>query len=203
MCSLWHEAELSYYSHKFSPWVARTYEKFTTVFQSSTPTAGGTSHALEAMGLITLICENKIIQKGCHLFHAVMQAPISHLLSEKEVGSFSSGHAHCLQMRQISVISPGSPSYPQVLGSSFPFCHQGWSNHNELIQNALCALGYTFGPITIEALKQLNLTKSLFNHSICYVYQNSKLFQLHTATLSFPSLVTDGSILIQLCNVIR
>ena len=69
------------------------------------------------------------------------------------------------------------------LDRHFDLAAQEGQNQDGPIQNALCALAYTSGPITIEALKLFNPTEPSFVHSISYVFKDDKPFQFHKATL--------------------
>ena len=65
-------------------------------------------------------------------------------------------------------------------------------NHDEPIQDALCALAYASTPETIGALKNFDPTQLPdFVHGICHVFQKERPLQLRRAALFFLPLIAD------------
>ena len=77
------------------------------------------------------------------------------------------------------------------LDHNFDLATRGGQDQHEPIQNALRALAYASGPVTIEALGRFNPTEPSFVRGICYVFQDDKPFQLRKAALFFLPLIGD------------
>ena len=190
--SLLYEAESSCYSHECGPQIDRIYEKLTATLTSATPTTDEIDRALEAMELIVPLCDNAIAQKSYQLFHITMGTPVS-LAHPPE----KKWEASRLTMRGTYKWDKFLPwvEDPQdiltFLDHHFDLATRGGQNQDEPIQNALRALAYASGPVTIEALNRFDPTEPSFVHGICYVFQYDKPFQLRKAALFFLPLISD------------
>jgi len=190
--SLLYEAQSPCYSHEYGPQIDRIYEKLTAAFERADPFTNEIDSALEAMGLIDPLCENGIAEKSYQLFHVAMGTPVSLAYSPEK-----KWEASRLTMRGAY---KWDKSLPQVedpqdilmfLGHHFDLATRCDQNQDEPIQNALCALAYASGPVTIEALKRFDPTDPSFVRGICYVFQDDKPFELRKAALFFLPLISD------------
>jgi len=193
MRSLRYEAESSCYSQECNPQITRIYDKLTAVFGGITPATDEIDRALEAVELITPLCENEIALESYQLFHVAMRTPVSLTYSAEK-----KWEASRLIMRGAYKWDKFLPwvEDPQdilmFLDHHFDLATRGGQNQDEPIQNALRALAYASGPVTIETLKRFDPTEPAFVRGICYVFQDDKPFQLHKAALFFLPLIGDG-----------
>jgi len=194
MFSVVYQAELSTcYSHECSPQITRIYDKLTAMFGSTNPTTDEIDRTLEAVELIAPLCENDFAQKSYQLFHVVMQTPVSLAYSpEKKWEAFRLTVHGTHKWDKFLPWVEDPQDILTFLNHHFDLATRGGQNQDEPIQNALCALAYMSGPVTIEALKRLNPTKPSFVYGIFYVFQNNRAFQLHKAALFFLSLIDNG-----------
>ena len=197
MHSLWHETKSSPRSHKCSAQIGRIYKRLTETFQNPGSTAEEIDRALEAMELIAPLCEADIAEKSYHLFQVVMQAPTSLAYSQEKKWEASRLAMHGAYKWDGSLPPVGDPQHILTfLGHHFDLVPESGQNQqnpilDEPIQDALRALAYAFGPVTIDVLNRFNLTQPSFVRGICYVYQDDRPFELHNAALLFLPLIGD------------
>ena len=141
---------------------------------------------------ITRHSKSNAAQRSYDLFHAVMQAPVSLVYSQEQKWKASR-----LAMRGAYKWDEFLPRVEDPHHILTFLCHHFHlatryrENLDEPIQNALRALGYASGPVTIEALKRFDPAEPSFVQGICYVFQDDKPFQLRKAALFFLSLISD------------
>ena len=146
---------------------------------------------LEALRLIVPLSENGIATKSYHLFHVVMQAPISEAYSEEkkwEASRFALHGAYKWDKDLPWVENP--QDILTFLNYHFELVAKG-ENQDGPIQNALRALAYASSSITIEVLKDFDLTWPHFVPGICHVFQKEKPDRLRKAALFLLPLVGD------------
>ena len=144
------------------------------------------------MELIAPLSENDIAQKSYNLFHVVMQAPISLPYSQEKKWDASRLTMHgAYKWDKFLPWVEDPKDILAFLDHHFDLATRGGENQDEPIQNALRALAYASGPVTIEALKHFDPTEPSFVRGICYVYQDNKPFQLRKAALFFLPLIGD------------
>ena len=183
---------MPFYSHGVSPQTNRIYDKLTETFRNPTPTTGEINSALEAMELVAPFPGNDIALKSYHLFHVVMQAPVSPAYSQEK-----KWEASCHTMYGAYKWDKFLPwvEDPQDILTFLDYhsnsATQGSQNQDKPIQSALRALAYASGPVTREALKSFDLTKPSFVRGIRDALQDDKPFQLRKAALFFLPLIGD------------
>ena len=148
--------------------------------------------ALEAMELIAPLSENDIAQKSYHLFHIIMQAPISPVYTQEKKWDASRLAMHgAYKWDKFLPWVEDPQDILTFLDHHFDLATRGGENQDEPIQNALRALAYAAGHVTIEALKHFDPTEPSFVRGICYVFQDNKPFQLRKAALFFLPFISD------------
>jgi len=148
--------------------------------------------ALEAMELIAPLSENEIAQKSYNLFRAVMQAPVSLAYSQEKKWEASRLAIHgAYKWDKFLPWVEDPEDILKFLDHHFDLATRGGQNQDGPIQNALRALAYASGPVTIEALKRFDPTEPSFVRGICYVLQNNRPFQLRKAGLFLLPLIGD------------
>jgi len=183
---------LSCYSHEVSPQISRIYEKLTETFRNPTPTTDEIDRALEAMQLITPLSENDIAQSSYHLFHVVMQAPVSPAYSQEKKWEVSRLTMHgAYKWDEFLPWVEDPQDILTFLDHHFDLATSGGQDQHEPIQDALRALAYASGPVTREALERFEPTEPSFVRGICYIFQDDKPFQLRKAALFFLPLIGD------------
>ena len=186
------KTDASHCSHEKNQQICSIYEKLVETIQNPHATTADIDHALEAMELIAPLSENEIATKSYHLFHVVMQAPITDVYTPEkkwQAARFSMHGAYKWDKFLPWVEDPGD--ILTFLGHHFELAAQGGEDQDEPIQNALRALAYASNSNTIEALKLFDPTEPSFVRGICYVYQDDKQFQLRKAALFFLSFISD------------
>jgi hypothetical protein len=162
------------------------------VIQNPNSTAEEIDRALEAMQLIAPLSENDIATKSYHLFHVVMQAPVTgtYTQEKKWQAARSTMHGAYKHDNFLPLVEdPGD--ILTFLGHHFELATQGDKNQDEPIQDALRAFAYASSAVTIEALKFFDPTEPSFLRGICYVYQDARPLQLRKAALFFLPLIGD------------
>ena len=190
--SFWDEAETFYLSDKLDHQIGRIYDKLVGTFQNPDSSAVEIDHALEAMELIGPFSKDEIALKSYHLFHVVMQAPISSAHSEEKKWQAARLAMHGAYKWDKFLPWVGDPQdILTFLDHHFKLATGGSEGQYEPIQNALRALAYASGPATIESLKHFDPTETSFIRGVCYVYQGDKPPQLRKAALFFLFLIGD------------
>ena len=143
------------------------------------------------MELIAPLSDGNIAQKSYELFHVVMQAPVSPAYSQDKKWEASRRTVHgaykCVKF-------PPSVEDPRDILTFLDHHFElaiGGKNQDEPIQNALRALAYASGPVTIEALRRFDPTKPSFVSGICYVFQDDRPSELRKTALFFLPLIGD------------
>ena len=143
------------------------------------------------MELIAPLSDNNIAQRSYELFHVVMQAPVSNAYSQDKKWEASRRTLHGAYKWDQFLPWVGDPDdILTFLDHHFDLVIGG-KNQDEPIQNALRALGYASGPVTIEALKRFNPTSPSFISGIRHVFQGGRPFELRKAALFFLPLIGD------------
>jgi len=190
MRSLWREAKLPLYSRGVDPQISRIYDKLTETFRNPTPDE--IDRALEATELIASFPRNDVAQKSYHLFHIVMQSPVFLAYSQEKVREACRYTVHgAYKWDKFLPWVENPQDILTFLGHHFDLATRGDQNQDEPIHDALRALAYASGPVTIEALKRFDPTGPSFVRGICYVFQDDKPFQLRKAALFFLPLIGD------------
>ncbi|KAF9790540.1 hypothetical protein BJ322DRAFT_1037101, partial [Thelephora terrestris] len=172
--------------------VDRIYEKLVETFMNPNPTTEDIDRALQTMELIAPTSENDIATKSYHLFHVVMQAPVSTAYTQEKKWQASRLALHCAYKWDRFLPRVEDPDdILTFLDHHFDLATRGGGNQDEPIQNALRALAYASSPAAIEALKDFDPTEPSFVRGICYVYQNKKPLQLRKSALLFLPLIGD------------
>ena len=175
-----------------NPQINRIFDKLTETFGNATATTDEIDRALEAMELIAPLSENDIAQKSYNLFHVVIQAPVSLAYSQEK--KWNASRLTMYGAYKWDKFLPWVEDPQDILtflDHHFDLATRGGENQDEPIQNALRALAYASGPVTIEALKLFDPTEPSFVRGICYVFQDNKPFQLRKAALFFLPLIGD------------
>ena len=135
---------------------------------------------------------NVVAKKSYHLFHVVMQTPTSLAYSQEKRWDASRLSMHgAYKWDKFLPWVEDPQDVLTFLDHHFDLATRGGENQDEPIQNALRALAYASGPVTVEALKRFDPTEPSFVRGVCYVYQNKKPFQLRKAALFFLALIGD------------
>jgi len=190
-----HETKLLFFffcSHERGSQITRIFEKLTETFKNAAPTTEEIDRALEAMELIAPLSENEIAQQSYQLFHVVMQAEESLAYSQEK--KWEAARLTMYGAYKWDKFLPWVDEPRDILlflDHHFELATRGGENQDEPIQNALRALAYASGPVTIEALKLFDPTEPSFVRGICYVFQDDKPFQLRKAALFFLPLIGD------------
>ena len=182
-----HEIKLSSYSHGCAPQIGRIYEKLSEMFKNPTPATDEIGRALEASPH-----ENKTAHKSHNLFHVVMQAPISLACSQER--RWDASHLIMYGAYKWDKFLQWVEDPEDILAfldHHSDLVNRTGQNQDEPIQNALRALGFASGPVTIEALKHFDPTEPSFVRGICYVFKDNKPFQFHKAALFFLPMIGD------------
>ena len=155
-------------------------------------TADEIDHALESIELIAPLSENDVAQKSYDLFHIVMQAPVSLSYSQEKKWEASRLTMHGAYKRDRFMPWVEDPhDLLTFLDHHFGLAIRHDQNQDEPIQNALRALAYASGPVTLEALERFDPTEPSFVRGICYAFQGNKPSQLRKTALVFLPLIGD------------
>jgi hypothetical protein len=142
--------------------------------------------------LIAPLSDNEIPEKSYQLFHVVMQAPVSPAFPQEKKWAASRLAIHGAYKWDKWLPWVENPHDILVfLNHHFDLATRGDQNQDEPIQNALRALAYASGPVTIEALEDFDPTEPSFVRGICYIYQGDKPSQLRKAALFLLPLIGD------------
>ena len=161
------------HSAKVDPQIDRIYQKLTATFGNPSPTSDEIDRALESLELIATLSENNVAQKSYDLFHVIMQAPISSTYSQEKKWEASRLTIHgAYKWDQFLPWVEDPHNILTFLGHHFYLATEDGQNQEEPIQNALRALAYASGPVTIKALKTFDPAKPSFLRGICYVFQS-------------------------------
>jgi hypothetical protein len=190
------------YSHEIGNQINRIYRGLVWTFRNPVPTTDEIERALEALELIAPLSNGDIAQESYHLFHIVMRAPISDVYSLEKKREASCLSLHGAYKCDKFLPPVGDPQdILTFLGHHFDLVTKSGQNQHELdwarrdqnqhepIQDALHALAYAPGPVTIKALERFDPTEGSFIRGICYVYQDDKPLELRKAALSFLPLI--------------
>ena len=171
--------------------INRIYAKLAETFKNPSAAADEIDRALESMELIAWLSEETAAEKSYELFHVAMKAPVSPTYSQEKKWKASRLTMHGAY--KWDKFLPWVEDPQDIL--TFLDYHfdliTGGENLDEPIQNALRALAYASGPVTIEGLKGFDPTKPSFVNGICYVFQSNKPFELRKAALFFLPLIGD------------
>ena len=144
------------------------------------------------MKLIAPLSVDQIAQKSYQLFHDIMRTPVSHAYSQEKKWEASRLAMHGAYKWDKFLPWVEDPQDILVfLDHHFDLATRANEDQDEPIQNALRALAYASGPVTIEALKSFDPTAPSFVRGICYIYQDDKPFQLRKAALFLLPLIGD------------
>ena len=144
------------------------------------------------MELIAPLSEDCIATKSYHLFHVVMQAPVTDFYTEEKKWEAARSTMHgSYKWDKFLPWVEDPEDILTFLGYHFKLATQDGENQDEPIQNALRALAYASSATTIEALKLFDPTEHSFVGGICYVFKDDKPFQLRKAALFFLPLIGD------------
>jgi len=144
------------------------------------------------MKLIAPLSEGELAQKSYQLFYVVMQATESIDYSQEKNWEAARLTMHGAYKWDKFLPWVEEPQDILVfLNHHFELATRGGQNQDEPIQNALRALAYASGPVTIEALRLFDPTEPSFVRGICYVFQDDKPRQLRKAALFFLPLIGD------------
>ena len=143
------------------------------------------------MELIAPLSGNNVTM-SCHLFHVVMQAPISETYTQEKkwkASRFAMRGADKWRytlplVEDLKVILP-------FLDHHFNLATRWGGDYDEPIRDALRALAYASGPVAIEALKNFDPTEPSFVQGICYIFEDGRPAQLRKAALLFLPLIGD------------
>ena len=144
------------------------------------------------MELIAPLSENNIATKSYNLFHVVMQTPLSDTYTQEK--KWDAARLAMYGAYKWDKFLPWVEDPKDILAfldHHFDLAARLGENHDEPIQYALRALAYASGPGTVGALKNFDPTEPSFVRGICYVFQDSKPFQLRKAALFFLPLIGD------------
>ena len=138
------------------------------------------------MELIAPLPENCIATWSYRLFRVVVQAPISPAYTEEKKREASRLALHGAYKSE-NFLPPVEDVLDifTFLDDHFELATRDEEDHGDPIQNALCVLIPTPGPVMKEALKHFDLTKSSFVHGIHRAFQGHKPLQLCKAALFF------------------
>lgn len=188
----WDEAKPSYCSRELKPQISRVYEKLVGTFQNPSSTTDEINRAMEAMELIAPLSTNETCEKSYHLFHVVMQAPLSQAFSQEKKWEVTRLTMHGAFKWDEYLPWVGDPQdILAFLDHHFDSATQSGTKQDEPIQYALRALGYSSGPDTIQALRHFDPAAPSFVRGLCHAFQEDKPFQLRKAALFLLSLVAD------------
>jgi hypothetical protein len=191
MSILWDEAKLPYCIRELDHQITRIYEKLVGTFQNPDPTVYEIDRAIDAMELIAPLSTNEIATKSYHLFHIVMQAPLSPAYSQEKMWQAARLAVYGAYKWDKFLPWVEDPQHILTfLDHHFDLATIGGQNQDEPIQYALRALGYASTPLTIEALSHFDPTGASFIRGVCYAFREGKPFELHKAALFFLPLVT-------------
>jgi hypothetical protein len=144
------------------------------------------------MELIAPLSEREIAQKSYHLFHAVIQAPVSLAYSQEKKWEAARLTVHgAYKWDKFLPWVEDPKDILTFLDHHFELATRDGQNQDEPIQDALRALAYASDASTIEALKLFDPTEPSFVRGISFVFQNDKPFQLRKAALFFLPLIAD------------
>ena len=161
-------------------------------FRNPSSTSDDIDRALESMELIAPLPENNVAHKSYTLFHVVMQAPVSLAYSQEKKWEASRltmyGAYKCDKF-----LPPVEDPHDILvfLDHHFVLATKHDQNQDEPIQNAVRALAYASGPVTIMALEQFDPSEPSIVQGIRYIFKDDKPFQLRKAALSFLPLIGD------------
>jgi len=145
------------------------------------------------MELISPLSKNEIAQNSYRLFHVIMQAPVTDVYSREKKWEASRLALHGAYRCDKFLPPVGDPLDVLIfLDHHFDLITgDHGENHDEPIENALCALAYASDPATIEGLKGFDPTQPSFVRGICYAYQGDRPLLLRKAAFFFLPLIGD------------
>ena len=148
--------------------------------------------ALQAMELVAPFHDNQIAQESYRLFHVIMDTPISLAFTAKKKWTAARLMIDSAYNWDRFLPWVEDPSHMLTfLSHHFELIVTSGENWEVPIQNALRALAYASGPVTIDALTKFDPTQPLFVRGIRYAYEGARPFQLRKAALFFLPLIND------------
>ena len=168
-------------------------KKVADVFLDASSTTTEVDLALEAMAAVTSIHSGSIFEKGRHLFHVVMSAPVTLAFTQEKKWQAARCVMRCLY-RWAEEFWPWEGDPQDVLtflDHHFDLATQGGENQDGPIQDALAALGYADDPVVIEALKSFDPTGPTFVRGIFYALQEYRPFRVRTFAFCFLAFIGD------------
>ena len=134
---------------------------------------------------------HEVSTESYKLFCVIMRDAVSSTLTREQKWEASRLALHSAYKSDQHSPRAGDPQdIIAFLNHHFELVEQG-EDHDEPIQDALCALAYASIPETIEALKNLDLTQPSFVRRICRMLQKCKPPRLHKAALFLLPLIAD------------
>ena len=144
------------------------------------------------MKLIAPLSKDEIPERSYELFHVVMQTPVSLAFSQEKKWEASRLAMHgAYKWDKVLPWVEDPHDILLFLDHHFYLATRGDQNQDEPIQNALRALAYASGPVTIEALERFDPTEPSFIRGIYYIYQDERPLELRKAALFFLPLIGD------------
>ena len=144
------------------------------------------------MKLIAPLSKDEIPEKSYELFHVVMQTPVSPAYSQEKKWEASRLAMHgAYKWDRFLPWVEDPQDILLFLDHHFDLATRAGEDQDEPIQNALRALAYASGPVTIEALERFDPTEPSFIRGICYIYQDEKPRELRKAALFLLPLISD------------
>ena len=182
---------MSHRSQRFRSQIDRIYKQLATTFRDIDSTTDQIDRALEALRLIAPLSENEIATKSYHLFHVVMQAPVSEAYSEEKKWEASRFALHgAYKWDKVLPWVDDPQDILTFLNYHFELAAKG-ENQDVPIQNALRALAYASSSVTTEALKNFDPTQPSFVLGTCHVFKREKPVRLRKAALFLLPLIGD------------
>ena len=147
---------------------------------------------LQAMELVGPLSNSEIAKKSYALFRVIMDRPISLSFTAKKKWTAARLAMDGAYKWDKFLPWVEDPSHILAfLNHHFELITKTDEDWEVPIQNALRALAYASGPVTIDALSKFDPTQPLFVRGICYAYQSARPFQLRKAALFFFPKISD------------
>jgi hypothetical protein len=144
------------------------------------------------MELVAPFPDDQIAQKSNDLFHVIMDTPISLAFTTEKKWIAARLMVDGAYNWDKFLPWVEDPSHMLTfLNYHFELIDTTEEDWELPIQNALRALAYASGPITIDALSKFDPTQPLFVRGICYAYEDTRSFQLRKVALFFLPLIND------------
>jgi len=145
------------------------------------------------MEFISPLSKKEIAQSSYQLFHAIMQAPVSHAYSQEKKWEASRLALHGAYRCAEFLPPVGDPQHILAfLEHHFDLATgDHGENRDEPIENALRALAYASDSATIKGLEGFDPKRPSFVRGVCYAYQHDRPLPLRKAAFSFLPLICD------------